>query len=243
MYPLLERRPRIRQSNKDCRKYHHRYHNTWNMAHSTLRKSPQGEESKGEGNGRSNAGRTLIQVAGELLFFAPLAVIAFFCGHLVECLFVMFGLFIFKQFYLIKYHSHKWYICVAISYGVITLILLVTSNFCSQPILIMLLSSLVAYLNYYAGVIQIKLENYERIKPHYIELTTKPQINLYALSRDELYDLCKCNGLSAIESDIVVYKIIDQLKDCEIYNTIGYSKTQYFRIKKRIKENVIFKDI
>ena len=98
-------------------------------------------------------------------------------------------------------------------------------------------------MNYYAGVIQIKLENYERIKPHYIELTTKPQINLYALSRNELYDLCKCNGFSAIESDIVVYKIIDQLKDCEIYNTIGYSKTQYFRIKKRIKENVIFKDI
>ena len=68
-------------------------------------------------------------------------------------------------------------------------------------------------------------------------------VSLKALTRDELHQLCKEQGLTNIKCDIVYYRIIEELSHKEIYDKLGYSRAGYSEIKNKIKQNPIFNEI
>lgn len=68
-------------------------------------------------------------------------------------------------------------------------------------------------------------------------------ISLKALTPDELYQLCKERGLTNVCCDIVRYRLLDELSNKEIYTMLGYSRSRYFGIKKRIKTDPVFYEI
>lgn len=139
-----------------------------------------------------------------------------------------------------QYHCNTTIKCLTLTCSIILFSLFITLS-----IRISLLSTIpICYFIAWVGYIlqdriDFKLEN-QNLNNQINELTT---INLKALSEDELYKLCKENGLTDIQCDIVKYLIIDELKNSEIYRLIGYSKSQYFNIKKKITNIIIFKDI
>jgi len=68
-------------------------------------------------------------------------------------------------------------------------------------------------------------------------------ISLKALTAEELHQLCKERGLTNVCCDIVRYRMLDELSNKEIYTMLGYSRSRYFGIKKRIKTDPVFYEI
>lgn len=140
--------------------------------------------------------------------------------------FCMVGILSFKQFYLNTFHAppkpKKWkhnYICIAITYGIGLVFILITWAYKTEFSLVLLTAGAIAYGNAKLGDWQCKYK----------------QPNIYAMTETQLREHCKSKKLSIIETDIVVYIVIEQLKDIEIYTKIGYSKPQYYVIKRKIK--------
>ena len=68
-------------------------------------------------------------------------------------------------------------------------------------------------------------------------------VSLKALSKDDLYKLCKEQGLTNLKCDIVYYRIIEELSHKEIYDKLGYSRAGYAEIRNKIRQNPIFNEI
>jgi len=69
------------------------------------------------------------------------------------------------------------------------------------------------------------------------------ELSLKVLTKDELRRLCKECGLNELKTDIVIYLVIDELRNVDIYKMLGYSKRRYYEIKHEIKSLEIFKEI
>lgn len=59
--------------------------------------------------------------------------------------------------------------------------------------------------------------------------------NIYTMTEEEFYEYCKSKGISEYDTKIANVIFRKQIKGQELYDKIGYSKSQTLRIRKRLK--------
>lgn len=165
------------------------------------------------------------QLIGELILYAPLIFLSYLMGTLISCIITMLCVFIFKYFFYYSLHLYKWYWCLTLSYSLFIVVTIfykglgLTTPFLeNQPMLLVIISVGVAYLNHYAGVWQAKF-------------TYK---DIYTMSSEELYKHCRAKGLDESYCQTAQLIIIKRLKGQVLYDAMGYSASQAKRIRKRI---------
>ena len=170
------------------------------------------------------------QLIGELVLYAPLIALSCLMNTLLSCAITMICVFIFKYFFYYSLHLYKWYWCVTLSYSLFIVVTLfykglgLTTPFLeNQPMLLIIISVGVAYLNHYAGLWQYKL-------------TYK---DVYAMSSEELYKHCRMKGLDESYCKIAQLIIIKRLKGQTLYDAMGYSSSQAKRIRKKILKTLM----
>lgn len=93
----------------------------------------------------------------------------------------------------------------------------------NQPMLLIIISIGISYLNHYAGLWQAKL-------------TYK---DIYAMGSEELYKHCRSKGLDESYCQIAQLIIIKRLKGQMLYDAMGYSASQAKRIRKKILKTLM----
>ena len=93
----------------------------------------------------------------------------------------------------------------------------------------------------YFELLKIRVENNRLLKA--LECPSEPRINVYALSEDELRKACSERNLTVIDEDIVVYKIIERMRNVEIRKMMGYSHNAFYSRLKKIKTVDIFSEL
>ena len=119
-----------------------------------------------------------------------------------------------------QYHCGTTYYCLFTTLTIATL-----GIYNALPITISLLSSLpvACVICWFGYIMQDRLDLINKLSP-----------NLKSISIEEFEGICKIKGLTNDEIKIAKYIIRDELKGENLYNTIGYSKSQTLRIRKRI---------
>lgn len=178
---------------------------------------------------RRKASFKIEQIIGELILYAPLIILSYFMGTLISCIITMMCVFVFKYFFYYSLHLYKWYWCMTLSYSLFIVITvfykglgLTTPFLENQPMLLVIVSVGVAYLNHYAGLWQHKL-------------THK---NIYAMSAEELHNYCCSKGFDESYCKIAELIIIKRLKGQALYAAMGYSPSQAKRIRKKILKHL-----
>lgn len=182
---------------------------------------------------RNNKFDFVIGILGELIFFIPLILFCVWIKQIYPCVSGMLLLFSYKHLYKNDLeHFDKSIKCVSLTYIVILSIVFIYAgisacvpNMKNQPLLIVLIVSIVCYLNTSVGEIQLKNrestielektknENIE-LKAEIIEIISDKEENkdIHKLEEDELRIYCKRKGLNSREIDIVVAKVIHHIK-------------------------------
>ena len=125
-----------------------------------------------------------------------------------------------RPLYKKEYHKEKTNKCLFVTFAVITIGLLNC-----LPKSISLLSSLpvASFICWFGYILQDR-----------IDLTLKLSPNLKSMPIEEFENFCKIKNLTIDEIEIAKKIIREELKGDNLYHTIGYSKPQTVRIRKRI---------
>lgn len=169
------------------------------------------------------------QIIGELIIFIPLILFCVWINQIYPCVATMICLFSYKNLY--KYdlkHFNKSYKCIILTYTVILFTVFIycgISEFvlfmANQPLLIIIIVSIITYINSSIGEIQalsdLNSNALEKVKKENINLVAQSKYinenkNIFTLNENELREYCKHKGLTAREIDIVLGKIIHQIK-------------------------------
>lgn len=169
------------------------------------------------------------QIIGEIALCVPIIFISFKLSLGVQVVAIMAFLLIFKQFYGLQYHTPKGkkgkWICFAITYGIISVLLLIVNNFKANPILIMIFCAIATYADYYAGKLQVRL---------------MPSVSAKDKAIAELRDKCFTAGITGRDADMCVdYFINTDLSHQDIADKYGIewqtSKNRKSEFKKKFK--------
>lgn len=119
-----------------------------------------------------------------------------------------------------EYHKEKTNKCLLVTFAVITIGVLNC-----LPKSISLLSSLpvASFVCWFGYILQDRIDLQKKLSP-----------NLKSMPLDEFINFCKIRNLTIDEIEIAKKIIRDELKGERLYRTIGYSKPQTARIRKRI---------
>jgi hypothetical protein len=125
-----------------------------------------------------------------------------------------------RPIYKKQYHCEFTYYCLFTTFSIVTF-----GIYNCLPTTISLLSSLpIASLICWVGyVVQDRIDLINKLKP-----------NLKTITLEEFENICKLNNLTIDEVKIAKYIIRDELKGDNLHRTIGYSKRQTIRIRKKI---------
>lgn len=178
------------------------------------------------------------QLIGELVLCAPALLLCTFIDLWFECLLVILTLLIFKKAYAYGFHADKTLHCILMSYGTIFVCCCIGYVFKGQYVIVLVLSSIVAYLNDKLGEMQYKAKRFDVIKEPYTEL--KDYYNFHTLfnvktcSQEELINQCRFKGLSLQQTDFCVDAFM-LLSEKELWLKYGgefqsvVNKKQYYR--------------
>lgn len=137
-----------------------------------------------------------------------------------ECMFFYISFWYIRSNFIHTYHSDDWSTCkfwtrIMLCLGVILLWLLPLDYSLINSLLIASLCCITLY------VIEIKVHK-----------------DIYAMSKEELYEHCRSRGLDDVECKIAYYVIIERLKGAELYEAIGYSERQTIRKRQEILSKI-----
>jgi len=154
---------------------------------------------------------------------------------LFECLVFYIPFWIIRMNFSHTYHSDVWAKCkfltrLMLCCGVFVIWIMPIRYSLFNCLFVAFICCLILY---YAGLAK---EEKNRLKETIIEQDKKLKRNIHDMSDDEFVDYCKHKGLS--QQDIMIATCIyrKRLKGQELYDTIGYSKPQTIRIRKRISK-------
>lgn len=119
-----------------------------------------------------------------------------------------------------QYHCGTTYYCLFTTLTIATL-----GIYNALPISISLLSSLpvASFICWFGYIMQDRIDLKHKLSP-----------NLKSMPLDEFENFCKLKNLTIDEIEIAKKIIREELKGENLYHTIGYSKPQTARIRKRI---------
>lgn len=175
----------------------------------------------------------IVGVIGELILFIPLILFCVWINQLYPCISGMILLFSYKHLY--KHdleHFDKSIKCVSLTYFVLISIVFIYAGIGAfipsmgeQPLLIIIIVGIVAYLNTCVGEIQFsgreKSKRIEELKTENEILQNKIVSNsiekegnkdIHKLCESDLRTYCRHKGLNSRQIDIVVAKVIYQIK-------------------------------
>lgn len=154
------------------------------------------------------------QIIGEIVLYIPLILIAIYLELLIPCVISMLCLFIFKHFFYYGLHLDKWYHCVTLSYSTFIVLSLLYYAISvkipfmqNQPLLLVVASVGLAYLNCYAGIWQLRLA----------------QVSIWHMTETELRVYCRAHGITGDRADFVVNILIKELSYTQIAQELHYS--------------------
>lgn len=178
------------------------------------------------------------QLIGELVLCAPALVLCAFIDLWFECILVILTILIFKQGYKYGLHTSKSWACIALSYVVIFIGCALGYIFKGQYVLIVLLASILAYLNCMLGQMQYKASRFDAIEKPYEQLKSmynkQLQFNVKSCSEAELVAQCKLKGLSGEQIEFCIDAFIN-LNGKELWAKYGSefqtvaNRKQYYR--------------
>ena len=138
-----------------------------------------------------------------------------------------------------QYHCNTTAACLSLTLGLIWFAIPIT-----LPLSTSLLSSIpIAFIICFFGFLaQDRLDAHleiKRLNKYVLELLEKLETkDIYAMSKDELYEHCRSKGLDDVECKIAYYVVIERLKGQELYDAIGYSERQTIRKRKEILSKI-----
>lgn len=178
------------------------------------------------------------QLIGELVLCAPALILCSFIDLWFACILVILTLLVFKRGYKYGLHTSKSWVCILLSYLVIFVGCCLAYLFKGQYILIVILSSILAYFNDKLGHMQYKASRFDVIEKPYVELKAlydkQTQFNVKTCSEAELIAQCKVKGLSRSQIDFCIDAFIN-FNGKELWDKYGgefqtvANKKQYYR--------------
>lgn len=140
------------------------------------------------------------QLIGELVLFAPALLLCSFIDLWFECVLAILTILLFKRAYAYGYHADKTMKCIVMSYGALFICCCIGYVFKGQYLVIILLSSIIAYANNKLGEMQYKSSRFDVIKEPYTDLkayyTKHTEFNVKTCTEDELVEQCRFKGLN-----------------------------------------------
>ena len=173
----------------------------------------------------------LLLVVAFLFFFAWLF------DKYIECIMFCISHQAIRTSFSKQYHRNETYLCIFITlsiawFGLSTILPTAVSLLSSIP-----LAFIICLLGHIAqDRVDLKIMNtriQEELDNAISRIKQLENIDLYQMSETELRQYGSCLGLSDIQQDILVHRVIDNLKISEICDTRGYGRTT---IKYHIKE-------
>lgn len=173
----------------------------------------------------------LLLVVAFLFFFAWLF------DKYIECVMFCIAHQVIRTSFRKQYHLQETYLCLFLTlsigwFGISTMLPMAVSVLSSVPLVF-----IICFLGYIAQdrvdyqILNVKLQG--ELDKALARVKELENIDLYKMSEDELRQYGSCLGLSEIQQDILVHRIIDNLKISEICDIRGYGRTT---IKYHIKE-------
>lgn len=136
-----------------------------------------------------------------------------------------------------QYHRKETYLCIFLTlsigwFGISTILPIAVSVLSSIPLaFIICLLGNIAQDRVDYKILNVKLQS--ELDQALARINQLENIDLYKMTEEELRQYGSCLGLSDIQQDILVHRVIDNLKISEICDTRGYGRTT---IKYHIKE-------
>lgn len=164
-----------------------------------------------------------------LIVIAFLLILAFIFNKYIESIMFCVAHTIIRNKFKKQYHSNSTALCLCLTLGIAWVCISYT-----LPIGISIISTipicfLVAYIGFVAQDRLDKIIENTKLKSQLDGIISKlneyENINLYAMEEPQLRQFGASKGLSIIQQDILVHRIIDNLKISEICSYRNYSRT------------------
>lgn len=185
------------------------------------------------------------QIIGELISVSPIIVISYFIGLLFQALLSVVLIFTFKLFYNKGYHTpkKKEYICIIITYSIMTISLSIAYLFKGQYYTQIIFVSLVCFVNAYIGEWQENSDKFILIKEPYIKLRDaeikRQSFNINSCTELDLVNRCQNFGFSKEKTQKAIEHFVFKLPLKELAIKYGVEiksiETERYRMKNKLK--------
>lgn len=96
-------------------------------------------------------------------------------------------------------------------------------------------------LNYISNLIAANIARKNELNQLNDLKAKERQFNICEMNEQELREYCKLNMLDEIDEEIIIYRLIHKLKGKNLYDKIGYSKSQMIRRERKIEKQLNIK--
>lgn len=164
-----------------------------------------------------------------LLVVALLFFFAWLFNKYIECVMFCISHQTIRPSFMKQYHRQETYLCLFLTasigwFGISTMLPVAVSVLSSIP-----LSFIICLLGYVAQdrvdyrILNVKLQG--ELDQALARINQLESIDLYKMTEEELRQYGSCLGLSEIQQDILVHRVIENLKISEICNLRSYGRT------------------
>lgn len=182
----------------------------------------------------------LLSCLFNVLVFLGIGICAFINQKYIECIILLIGFISLRYIYPTTYHSTSFWLCL-----VWTILIFVIALPNTLPIQLSILYGMIVgcIIDFILYKIQEAKDNNDHLEFLIAKIKEYERIDLYKMTENELRQYGASKGLSEVQQDILVMRVIEHLKISEICRYRNYGRTTIKYHIAQIKQKLDIKTI